>query len=253
MLLSYGHTSTKLRHSEVPHPDVLSAILYLAPHTTADGRRTVCGAEVTDGCFVGCLYGAGRGTFDNVSAARIRRTLEFFDDPPAFVESVARDIARVESRAAKLGLLPAVRLNGTSDLPWYLQRHGGESLMDRFPSVQFWDYTKRARTADAYASGDLPPNYHVTWSRSELTRDADISRMVGSGCNTAVVFDTKRGQPLPTAYRSTDALLHPILDGDTHDYRWRDMRGGYIVGLRAKGPAIGDRTGFVVDASRHVV
>ena len=38
----------------------------------------------------------------------------------------------------------------------------------------------------------------------------------------------------------------PIYDGDDTDIRFMDPKGGYIIGLRAKGKAKKDNSGFVV-------
>jgi hypothetical protein len=37
-------------------------------------------------------------------------------------------------------------------------------------------------------------------------------------------------------------------DGDDTDVRFQDPKGGFVIGLRAKGPARADRSGFVVKA-----
>jgi hypothetical protein len=56
----------------------------------------------------------------------------------------------------------------------------------------------------------------------------------------AVVFHVKKGQALPKAWQGK-----AVIDGDEHDARYDDPQ-GVIVGLRAKGQAIKDTTGFVV-------
>jgi hypothetical protein len=56
----------------------------------------------------------------------------------------------------------------------------------------------------------------------------------------AVVFHVKKGQALPKAWQGKT-----VIDGDEHDARYDDPQ-GVIVGLRAKGQAINDTTGFVV-------
>ena len=59
------------------------------------------------------------------------------------------------------------------------------------------------------------------------------------GVNVAVVFDTRKGQPLPTTWHGV-----PVIDGDQHDLRFLDNPNS-VVGLRAKGPAKKDAFGFV--------
>jgi hypothetical protein len=57
----------------------------------------------------------------------------------------------------------------------------------------------------------------------------------------AVVFDVKRGKPLPAAFMGAS-----VIDGDMHDLRFLDGYQGAVIGLRAKGPAKKDCSGFVV-------
>jgi len=102
---------------------------------------------------------------------------------------------------------------------------------------QFYDYTKNIRRALAYAAGQYPANYHLTFSRSESNAD-DVARALLAGVNVAVVFR----KALPATWGG-----RPVIDGDAHDLRFLDPR-GVIVGLRAKGRAKRDVSGFVVDA-----
>jgi hypothetical protein len=64
--------------------------------------------------------------------------------------------------------------------------------------------------------------------------------------NVAVVFGVGKGQPLPDSFRA-----YEVLDGDLSDARFLDRGNGnrpgpYVVGLRAKGKAVHDCSGFVV-------
>ncbi len=56
----------------------------------------------------------------------------------------------------------------------------------------------------------------------------------------AVVFACKREDSLPAKWAG-----RKVIDGDLHDLRFLDGR-GRVVGLRAKGPARKDESGFVV-------
>ena len=61
-------------------------------------------------------------------------------------------------------------------------------------------------------------------------------------CNVAVVFRDK----IPKSYKG-----YEVIDGDDSDLRFLDKfkswETGGIVGLKAKGPAKKDKSGFVVD------
>src|SRR5262249_25256337 len=140
------------------------------------------------------------------------------------------------------GLTPVVRLNGTSDLPWHMLRlNDGRTVMETFPDIQFYDYTKHPQRAALGAKGGLPSNYAVTFSRSE-ENGADVDRVLAAGANTAVVFTTRKGQALPDTYRGVR-----VVDGDHDDLRFLDPH-NVVVGLRAKGKARRDTSGFVVAA-----
>ena len=215
----------------------LTAILYLAPSNLSG--RNVC-PHASEGCILSCLFTAGMGAFSNVQAARIAKTKAFFADPKVFVEDVAKDIAAAQRKADREKLTLCVRLNGTSDIAW--ESLGGQarvSLMARFPEVSFYDYTKNPSRVRAFLAGKFPPNYSLTFSRSESNGETALS-LAKAGANVAVVFDTPKGGELPAEWAG-----RPVVDGDVSDLRFLDAR-GRIVGLRAKGQGKKDESGFVV-------
>jgi hypothetical protein len=180
------------------------------------------------------VFAAADGTelpANRIQAARVARTQLFFNDRQGFLARLTREIAAHVRRAERLGLRPAVRLNGTSDLPW--ERIAPE-IFAQFPDVQFYDYTASVERATAR---NLPANYSLTFSRKE-GRDADALRVLRANGTAAVVF---RGHDLPAAWRG-----FPVVDGRIHDLRFLDPR-GVVVGLSALGRARYDASGFVVD------
>lgn len=136
-------------------------------------------------------------------------------------------------------MIPAVRLNGTSDLPWENIRLNGKNIMEHYPQVQFYDYTKSMARAMAHAAGIMPANYHITFSRSE-TNETAARGILKSGGNVSVVFSG--GLPKRWAGRE-------VIDGDKNDLRFLDPR-GVVVGLIAKGPGRKDKSGFVVGGAQ---
>lgn len=215
----------------------LTGILYLAPFNLSG--RNVC-PHASDGCAAACLFSAGMGAFSNVQDARIAKTKAFFRDPKAFVETLAQDIEALKRKAARLGLSPCVRLNGTSDLPW--ENLGGQigvCPMRRFPEIPFYDYTKNPARVRAWLEGRMPANYSLTFSRSECNGETALE-LAKAGANVAAVFATKKGSKLPKVWGG-----RPVIDGDVNDLRFLDPK-GRIVGLRAKGKAKQDVSGFVV-------
>ena len=211
----------------------LSFILHLAP-ADLSGKETC--PKRTAGCTSACLNTAGRGgmfkkgeTTNMIQQARIRKTKMFFENRAQFMSQLLKDINLGIKQASKLGLTPVFRLNGTSDLAWEkYEILEGRNIFQMFPQVQFYDYTKvlGRKVADI-------PNYHLTFSAAD-GNDADVAKAVSQGMNVAVVFDK-----LPEAY-----MGRPVNDADEHDLRFLDPK-GTIAGLKAKGRAKKDTTGFV--------
>ena len=119
----------------------LSFILHLAP-STLSGKNTC--PKATPGCIAACLNTAGRGgmfkrgeTTNMIQQARIRKTKMYFEQRDLFLATLEADIRKAIKFAEKQGLIPVFRLNGTSDLA--VEKWG---IIEKFPTVQFYDYTK---------------------------------------------------------------------------------------------------------------
>jgi len=204
--------------------DYYTTGLSLAPAHTS-GYEVCQGAS--EGCRKACLFTAGQGRFENVQQARIAKTRLFFLQRETFKGLLFADIRRAQKTARKRNLKLAIRLNVLSDLPW---ERIFPDLFTTFADVQFYDYTK-------VAGRQVPSNYHLTFSRSE-SNQALAERELANGRNITVVF---RSKTLPATW-----LGAPVVSGDTHDLRFLDGSGN-VVGLYAKGRALTDRSGFVVD------
>ena len=209
-----------------------TSILHLAPSTLSG--HNVC-PKASPGCINVCLNTAGRGVFAPVQKARIAKTQYFFDNRARFMSNLHRNIEAAQRKAARLGLVPVIRLNGTSDIAWERidYTYAGvkyANIMTAFPMVQFYDYTKRLGRR-------LPANYNLTFSKSE-TNELDCREALRQGLNVAVVFEHTK--PMPAAY-----LNRPVVTGEESDLRFLDQK-NRIVGLIAKGRAKRDESGFVV-------
>lgn len=220
------------------------AILYLAPADQVEGVHLCLMAEKA-GCKAGCLNTAGRGAFDSVQEARERRTRLWRDDKETFISQLAEEIASFEKWCDKQGVIPAVRLNGTSDIEWERTfTQYGQTILDMFPRVQFYDYTKIPKRI----TRELPGNYHLTLSYSgadEKFSRAVLNAMAKSRTgNVAVVFRSKaaRDEAMANGWNG-----EKVIDGDESDLRFTDPS-GVVVGLYAKGRAKKDASGFVIDA-----
>lgn len=222
----------------------LTGILYLSP-STLSGAGNTCPWAGT--CRESCLNSAGRGAFNSVQTARIKKTRWFFANRDAFMECLYEDCKALVRKAMRAEMLPCIRLNGTSDIAFHrlIVPSQGKTLMECFPAVPFYDYTKSAKKALDNAHGLHPANYYVTFSRDSASNEAECEQVLRAGGNVSVVFRNT----LPATY-----FHRPVLNGDTTDLRFLDRRAragrsGYVVGLKAKGKAKQDRSGFVVDAS----
>jgi hypothetical protein len=246
---------------------VMTAPLHLAPASLSG--YNVC-PMATQGCIKACLHTAGNPLYmPGKAKARIARTKAYFEQREAFMLVLAGEIAKLEKAALAAGMLAGIRLNATSDIPWEkipvtIDGRKFENLMRAFPDIKFYDYTKRANRKN------LPSNYSLTFSLAE-NNDVQAIEALRNGMNVAAVFSTPRGKPLPNWIMGFTAMneavrfaalddvsyefyrnhsksgqkeLYPIIDGDEHDFRPFDPI-GVIVGLRAKGAARQDTSGFV--------
>jgi len=223
-LLNDGNTKTKKGEAF----GWITYGMHLAPSTLSG--KNVC-PSASAGCAAACLNTAGRGVMRNVQEARINKTKRFFSDRNGFLSELRKEISRALKKAEKKGMEPCFRLNLTSDLPW-------ESLavINAFPNYQFYDYTKNYKRMIKFLNGELPKNYHLTFSLSEdnMLEALDI---LNRGGNVAVVF---RGD-MPKEWQG-----FPVITGDDHDMRYQDPKKHWIF-LTAKGKAKADKTGFVKD------
>lgn len=236
---------------------ILTAVLHLAPASSA-GVGNVC-PHASAGCIATCLNTAGRAGIlkkgENTNAilqARIRKTILFYKYRPEFLAQLESEIQAHIKTARKHGLKPAIRLNGTSDIDWFRLAPGMINRAADAGAV-LYDYTKNWRMALQYKLGidslgkPCRNPIHFTVSRTENTPEGAIYNALGNGINVAAVFRTARSKPLPShlALQGYDYTAQ-VIDGDLDDYRPADIQ-GVIVGLRAKGKARTDRTGFVID------
>ena len=206
--------------------------LSLSPAST--GGWNVCRAS-SAGCRAVCLATSGKGGLESVQDGRRWKVALLAAEPALFVRALAGELRRAAGRrptdslGRSTGPLVPVRLNVLSDIAW---ERVAPALFD-MSGLRFYDYTKRTGRV-------LPATYHLTMSATERHADDDLAALADMyGSNVAVVFDTRRGHALPATFAGV-----PVVDGDVTDSRWADER-GVIVGLRAKGSAIGDRSGFV--------
>ena len=121
-------------------------------------------------------------------------------------------------------------ISDTNSYTSYSRKHKDKNIFEHFPDVQFYDYTKiPTRKVSQYK------NYHLTWSYSEanLKYTAWYDKIA---YNIAVVFNGA----FPIYFKGRE-----VINGDESDLRFLDKQ-NVIVGLKAKGKARHDMSGFVI-------
>lgn len=254
----------------------LTGVLYLAPHKLSGWN--VCPMADKFGCVESCLNTAGRGgiakvdaptlestahwakpiRMNHVQAARLARTRLFFEDRPAFFEQLVKEIHALVRAADRKGLIPTVRLNGTSDISWEVMNvprgpanrygTGSETIFELFPDVQFYDYTKVAKRLTDSRAWRIPANYHLSLSFSGAVGTVDQRLLVRTW------LEASQHRPVSLIYVVRDEQtkaecmqrFEGAIDGDEHDLRFLDPSFSRVF-LKAKGRAKGDTSGFVCD------
>ena len=218
----------------------LTAILYLSPADLLSLRLNICPSAKLAGCIDGCLNTAGRGAFNSVQRARIRKTLYWWQHHNKFMALLVRDIERVQRMADRQGLKLAVRLNGTSDIRWEKQYMDTapfnvnstyhRTIFDMFPTTQFYDYTKIPCRV-------VPSNYDLTFSGSARVEFQPIlAKQLKHNPSSRLAIVTKNQFVLAVAEAAGRS-------GDAHDLRFLDPQGVKII-LSAKGKMKHDTSGF---------
>jgi len=204
--------------------------LNLAPYNLSGYQ--VC-AMASVGCASACLHTAGNPVYQvQKDKSRINRTRFYMQSRVEFLKQLIREIKNHELYCNKNKLIPVVRLNTTSDISWEIH-----SIFELFPNIQFYDYTKIYKRAIKFVKGEYPKNYHLTYSLNEDNKDLAFN-ILKMGGNISVVYrnnleDLKR-------------FNYNVVNGDNHDLRFLDKRNS-IVGLKAKGKAKKDTSGFVME------
>jgi hypothetical protein len=237
----------------------LNAINYMSP-ARSGGVGNLC-SHASPGCIALCLgLHSGQAAMvvhatrtNAVRQSRRRKAAFFMRDRAAYMSEMSRHVAILYRYATKRNLPLAVRPNGSTDIAYegirFMVRFelareleaitghavlvGVHTIFSVFPYVQFLDYTKNPNRFKRA----LPANYHLTFSRSEANESVCLE-LLARGVNVAVVF----AGAIPDVWNGFQ-----VINGDAHDLRHLDPRGGVVVGLTPKGnKAKRDRSDFVV-------
>jgi hypothetical protein len=232
--------NAKTSKSDKTQDKYLTAITYMAPakiavewarlnNITVPNFNFCTGSSV--GCRENCLFFSGRGQMLSIKQARINKSIFFLQNRDKFTAQLKAELGAFEKKCKKIGKLPAVRLNGTTDL--ILERIF-PNLFNEFSNIQFYDYTK----VYSRLLKPIAPNYHLTFSLHEDNLEQAKLVLANKLANVAVVFRPN----MPNSFLNSE-----VLDGNSHDLRFLDKGKGNIVGLIANGKLKKANTNFVID------
>lgn len=204
--------------------NVMTYGVYLAPGNISGHQ--VC--PNSDNCCKYCLNGSGRNKIElltykgggPIQQSRVKKTKLFFEDRPAFMRLLIHEINQAQEKAKAAGMTLAVRLNCTSDISPEEFVLDGKNILQLYPDIQFYDYTKvfnRAELLEKYG------NYDLTFSFSGENW-TDCERVLKKGYRVAVVFE----DTYPEKFRG-----YSVIDANGYDARFLDA-GKLICGLTYK-------------------
>lgn len=218
--------SAKLRHSY--YHQVSTYGIYLAPSTLSGFN--VC--PNSDYCKENCLNESGHNKVEllakrakaqetgedfsdsDINLARILKTRLFFANREVFMRLVVHEINNAMKRAKIIGHFFSVRLNCTSDISPTAFVLDGKNILQMFPNVSFYDYTKVPKRLELL---DKYPNYDLTWSIDGSWKNKVVGlKFLERGGRVAVVYDDDKDMPKAWYGYKTE-------DGDRSDYRPQDI------------------------------
>ena len=201
----------------------MTYILYLAP--ASQSGYNVC-PQSTEECRNACLTESGHNRIDvkknAINKARIKKTKLFFEQRDFFMSWLIVEITKAMIDANMKGYKFSVRINGTSDISLESFKLNGKNILQYFPIVPFYDYTK---VANRFKLLDKYTNYDLTYSFSGHNMMQCVDLLSKGNGRVAMVFE---GKVLPTTF-----MGYKVIDGDAYDMRYYDEQ-GVIVGLKFK-------------------
>lgn len=221
--------SSKLAHNTVINVSCYG--VYLSAADNAFGLE-VCNKQTSRSCRKFCLVGSGHEKIDYLAGisrthdARNKRTMLYFANRELFCKIMDVEIQRAKRKAEREGHIFAIRFNCTSDIPLTSLNkfQGGKNLLERYPDVKIYDYTKRPmnlKIASQY------PNYHVVLSYYKGNENL-AKEWLNNGGSIAVVFGVNDVKDMPETF-----LGYPVINGDRYDARFLDPK-NCVVGLKYK-------------------
>ena len=188
----------------------------------------ICPGSLLADCQEACLRSAGYGKFKNVREGRQKKTDLWLSDPDQFLDIYTRELGNFQKLCDNHNVKAVHRANTISDIDW--ENYGVPQL---FPNMFFYDYTKRAHRLTR-----TPDNYKLMFSFSGVQK---YQNQVKAAIKTDAPISAVFNGPFPDEF-----LGREVIDGDKSDLINLFKGDKKIIGLKAKGDAKKDNTGFVI-------
>jgi hypothetical protein len=221
--LSYlGSVSKTVKHKKSKKYGELTYSLYLAPAKSSGYE--VCPGRTME-CTTLCLNESGMNSMvrndkgDVINRSRITKTRLFFEDREFFMQWMISEIQSGITKAKKMGFTYSVRLNNTSDINPLEFHLNGKNILEIFPNIMFYDYTK---VEDRVELMKIYKNYDVTFSFNGYNLSA-CQKMLLEKIRVAIVFKI-----VPEEF-----MGYKVIDGDKYDMRYKDDN-SVIIGIKYK-------------------
>ena len=170
-------------------------------------------------CKDNCLNGSGHNMVDRLSKkgsidrSRTIKTRLLFANKEVFMRIMIHEIEKERKKAENNGTFFSIRLNCTSDINPIAFTLNGKNILEIFPDIQFYDYTKvlnRIALAKKYS------NYDITWSIDGSEKNREIGlELLKNGGRVAVVYGEN---DMPKTWYGYECC-----NGDETDYRPSDI------------------------------
>ena len=218
---NYSQSAKMVLNETVGHE--ITYCLYLAPWTlagTVNGRQINTCIGGTH-CHQFCLSNSGRSKIEQLAngigvsrilQSRIKKTRLFYSDRELFMAILCYELEHTRKYAYSKGCTFSVRLNCTSDISPLAFKANGMNILEMYPDVFFYDYSKvptRLILAARY------PNYDITFSYDGFNWDM-CEKALNMGVNIAVVFESR---VVPALYKG-----YHVIDMTKSDLRYKDPK-----------------------------
>lgn len=234
----------------------------LAPHTTSGLNKFDSCPRASKECRANCLgteAGGNRMFADSALSSKVLKTHFMLAHPEHFAHLLHHEITQHKAEAKAEGMVPGIRLNVTSDIPY--EKHL-PAIFHKHKDVQFYDYTKIHQRVMDQTKTNHPENYHLTLSHTganhEESNDHHAVAALNAGHVVAMVY--QRGKDVPTPHHVEDMQSGKrwrVAGGDDDDNTFDRKEThnipheeGVVSGLELKGVKNSDAVHFAnkVDA-----